>query len=75
MIYIAIIAGKYRLRFLFSFVIDAGGDTVILRAPPLVIRSAADIKRDPEFAWCGGVNSTAGNKKKNILNWLYKVYI
>ncbi|XP_041350900.1 uncharacterized protein LOC121369889 [Gigantopelta aegis] len=37
-----------------------GGDTVFLRAPPMIKRSIQDLARDPNFAWCGSLNSSTG---------------
>ncbi|XP_076466898.1 uncharacterized protein LOC143298095 isoform X2 [Babylonia areolata] len=38
-----------------------GGDTVLLRAPPIIPRSRQDLMTDPEFAWCGSSNSSTGS--------------
>ncbi|ESO89240.1 hypothetical protein LOTGIDRAFT_154331 [Lottia gigantea] len=37
-----------------------GGDTVWLRAQPVVIRSKEDLQRDPSFVWCGSRKSSTG---------------
>ena len=37
-----------------------GGDTVFLRAPPVIKRSVDDLARDPNFVWCGSLNSSTG---------------
>nr|KAG5704981.1 hypothetical protein BaRGS_022823 [Batillaria attramentaria] len=36
------------------------GDTVFLRAPPVIRRTRDDLARDPNFVWCGGSNSSTG---------------
>ncbi|KAK7503103.1 hypothetical protein BaRGS_00005729, partial [Batillaria attramentaria] len=36
------------------------GDTVFLRAPPIVKRTRDDFARDPDFVWCGSTNSSTG---------------
>ncbi|XP_012936102.1 uncharacterized protein LOC106011351 [Aplysia californica] len=37
-----------------------GGDTVFLRAPPVVKRTSEELQHDPNFLWCGSYNSSTG---------------
>ncbi|KAL8611492.1 hypothetical protein ACOMHN_014547 [Nucella lapillus] len=37
-----------------------GGDTMFLRAPPIVRRTREDLMADPQFAWCGSSDSSTG---------------